>query len=219
MNKRKKLVLGILFFFLAILLVYLFQKQVVQIDIEKVKTDIQALGAWGPLAIILLILASLVFAPLAALPFWLISMALYGFKMTLLYILVANNFGAVINFGIARRWGRPLVVKFVGQKGTEKIDRMVQIIGLEVLVLGRIFSGAGGDFLSYAAGLTKMKFKPYFWITLFGTLPLTTLNVFLVYRALEINPYYLVTLAGIGYAFIIVFPMVIYRKKTKLGIT
>lgn len=197
------------------LLIYFFQKQTFQLNIEELKEFIRSFGILGPLVFILMVIISMVLSPLTSFPFWLASLSLYGFWLTWACVLIANNLGSVINFWIARRWGRSLVVRFVGKRGMKKIDEIVEIVGLQILVIGRVFGGASGDFLSYAVGLTTMKFRPYLLITVFGTLPVITLNIYVVHRALTINPMYLVILAVIGYSSALTLPVIIYRKKIK----
>lgn len=208
---------SILIFLVVVLIVVVayFLRRSFQFDVNQLKEFVLSLGIFGPLMIIFLIIISIVFAPIAAFPFWLSSLALYGFWLTLVIVLAANSLGSAINFWLARRWGRSLVVKFVGQKGLKKIDEIAEVMGLQILVLGRIFGGASGDYLSYAAGLTQIKFRPYFLITLFGTLPIIILNILIVHQALVVNPLYLVGLAIIGYTLAIGFPILIYRKKTR----
>jgi uncharacterized membrane protein YdjX (TVP38/TMEM64 family) len=214
MAKKKRLLLIVFFLALIILIGYWLQ-QSLRFNVSQLKQLILSMGIFGPLMIMFLIIVSMVFSPIAAFPIWLASLALYGFGPTLVYILIANNLGSVINFYVARRWGRSVVTKFVGQKGLAKIDGIAEVVGLEILVLGRVFGGASGDYLSYAAGLTKMEFRPYLLITVFGTIPPIVLNILLVYKALVINPHYLIILAVIGYPLAFLLPILIYRKKTK----
>jgi uncharacterized membrane protein YdjX (TVP38/TMEM64 family) len=213
-GKKKKLFLIVLGFILLVLIGYFIQ-QSLRIDVGQLKEFILSLGVFGPLMIIFLVIVSMVVSPIAAFPIWLASLALYGFWPTLIYVLLANNLGSVINFYISRCWGRPVVTKFVGQKGMEKIDEIAEVVGLEILILGRVLGGASGDYLSYAAGLTKIEFKPYILITIFGTIPPITLNILLIYRALVINPIYLILLAAIGYPLAFLLPVLIYRRRIK----
>lgn len=213
---KKKIILGVAIAILVVFLTYFFQKQSFQLDVERIKEFVRSLGIFGSLALIFLMVISIVFAPLAVFPFWVASLALYGFGTTLISVILANNLGAAINFWLARRFGQPLVIKLVGKKGIEKIDEIAETVGLQTLIIWRFLGGVGSDYLSYAAGLTLMKFKLYFLISFFATLPMVMLNLFIIHKALTFNPLYFLVLIALGYILAIGFPLMVYKRKQKI---
>ena len=64
-----------------------------------------------------------------------------------------------------------MVVKLVGKKGLEKIDKLALQFGLELLVVSRIFQGFLFEWISYAAGLTRISFKTFFLVTSVASTP------------------------------------------------
>jgi len=213
--KERKIIFGLIVVALIILGLFWLQKQTLQIDVEKLKSFILSFGALGSVIFILFSVFSVVFSPLTAFPFWLASLALFGFWSTFFYILISNSLGSVINFLIAKRFGRPLVAKFVGQKSVKKIDEFSEVMGLKVLFIARLFGGAATDYISYAAGLTSMKFKPYLWISLFVPIPMTFLNVYLIDQALMLKTVYIAFLGILGYILAMLFPILVYKKVKK----
>lgn len=212
--KKKKVFLWLFLVILLILIIYLFQKRVVYIDTEQVKEFIRSFGILGPIVFMILNALSIVFSPVTALPFWAASLALYGFWQTLLYILISFNLGAIANFWIARKWGRPIVLKLVGKKGINEVDKITEVIGLHTLLIVRLIGGASSDYVAYAAGLTNMKFKPYILITFLATPPSMTLNVYIIYGALSLKPIF-VLLGLVGYTLSVVLPLWIYHHQKK----
>ncbi len=215
MKGKKKAILIIVGALLIILVLYLIQRYIYRFDIEEIKTFVRSFGILGPLVLIVLMTMTIVVSPLASLPFWFASLALFGFLQTCLIVLASHSAGSTINFLIAQRWGRPVVAKLVGKKGIEKIDNVTEIIGLKMLFIARLFGGASADYVSYAAGLTSMKFKPYILISVFVSIPMICLNVFLLDRVLNLNPLFLAVLVPLGYALALVFPLVVYKWPKK----
>jgi len=214
MREKKVVLLAILAVFI-ILVLYLIQKQTLQIDTEQIKEFIRSFGILGPIVLVVLITTTIIISPLASLPFWFASLALFGFWLTCLFIIISNSIGSAVNFLIAQRFGRPIVAKLVGKKGVEKIDEITEIIGSKMLFIARLFGGASADYVSYAAGLTSMKFRPYLLISIFVAIPMIFLNVYLLDKILALNPIYIVFLAPLGYALALVFPLVVYKWPKK----
>ncbi len=100
----------------------------------------------------------------------------YAFRQqAIIYVSMATFLSFIINFYIARKWGRGLVQKFVGQKGMENVDQFSQHYGLVSLFFARMFLGGIADFISYGAGLTKISFYPYLTVSTIGAIPGTIL--------------------------------------------
>jgi len=90
--------------------------------------------------------------------------------MALLYI--AGMLSAVINFWIARKFGRVWVERLIGTKDIKELDHFVSLTGKKMLIVARIFGYPFFEIISYAVGLTNMPFKVYYIITLvFAAIP------------------------------------------------
>lgn len=137
---------------------------------STLKEFIRDAGMFAPLAYFLLTLFSFVFAPLSSSPLIFAGFYLLGQQIIFLNIL-ATIIASIINFWIARTWGRNLVAKLVGKSSIEEIDKFSGKYGLQALFVLRVFQGGIHDFISYAAGLTSIKFLPYFIISIIGMVP------------------------------------------------
>lgn len=216
--RKKKIILLATIAVAIIFILYLIHEETFKIDTEQIKAFIRSFGILGPIVLVVLITTTIVISPLASLPFWFTGLALFGYWQTCFYIIISNSVGSAINFLIAQKWGRPVVAKLVGKKGIEKIDGVTEIIGLKMLFIARLFGGASADYVSYAAGLTAMKFRPYLLISIFVAMPMIFLNVYLLDKVLDLNPVYIALLAPLGYVLALVFPLVVYKwpkKKSK----
>lgn len=142
-------------------------------------------GPLMPLAYAILFLATLVIAPLPGLPLMAMSVEIFGFVNAIIFSYFLALIGAALNFYIARLWGRPVMRWLVGKRGLKKIDRHTEEFSVEVLVLTRLFDGLLFEWISYAAGLTKINFSKYMVITALCSLPYFL--IFLVISASSAN--------------------------------
>jgi len=92
---------------------------------------------------------------------------------------VAAYLSFYINFWIARKWGRPIIQRLVGKDNMTKVDSLTSDYGLVYLFLLRVFQGSVHDFLSFAVGLTSMKFSHYIIVSTLAIIPGTALWYYL----------------------------------------
>jgi uncharacterized membrane protein YdjX (TVP38/TMEM64 family) len=87
---------------------------------------------------------------------------LFGFTQGLIAIAIADAIACTFNFYIAKRYGRNLVQKFVGEPFMGKIDSLNQkyLEGNIFLVTALLMTGLF-DFVCYAVGLTQMKWRGF----------------------------------------------------------
>lgn len=161
------------------MLVVAFNLLLPSITSEEFKLFTKNLGVFAPLIVILYTVASHVFAPIAGSPGIVLSMAIFGIYQTVFYLYIASLISAVINFWISRRYGRKWVSKFVGNSTMSEIDEFTKSEGKEVLWIARLFGFTLFELISYAYGLTNMKFKDYMIITTLGNIPSSLMMLFL----------------------------------------
>lgn len=166
-NKRDYLaILSIIAVFTAMLLIgYLIPEQSLRTAIEKA-------GPWGVIILIFSLWITNVIAPLSGSPFLFAGFYSYG-QMSVVYAFIAAVVASITNFWIARIWGRNLVAKLAGEKNLAKIDDLTKDYGLQTLFVFRLFLKEFHDVISYAFGLTNIKFKSYLLTSTLGMIPAT----------------------------------------------
>jgi uncharacterized membrane protein YdjX (TVP38/TMEM64 family) len=132
---------------------------------EQFRQFTQSLGIFGYLIVIGYTTLSHVFAPLAGTPGVVLGVTIYGIRTGMVLLYIASLISASINFMISRKYGRKIVMRFVGDKSMKEIDEFTSVEGKQVLWLSRIFGFPIFEFISYAAGLTNIPFKDYILIT------------------------------------------------------
>ncbi len=79
--------------------------------------------------------------------------------------------GASISFLIARKGGRPIVKKLLGEDTIKFMDGWVDKYGEKGVLIGRLIPFIPYDPISYLSGVTKMKFKSFTFYNILGTIP------------------------------------------------
>ena len=143
------------------------------VGLERIRAAIEDAGPLAPLAFILVKMLTYVFAPLTSGPIQLSAGILFGLLPGTLYTLLGEVIGGSISFWIARKFGRPMVRRLVGEAGIERVDSFYETVGeWRSLLYARLFLFSIYDFISYAAGFTPLKFRTYVIIsTVAGFVP------------------------------------------------
>jgi uncharacterized membrane protein YdjX (TVP38/TMEM64 family) len=131
------------------------------------------IAGFGKLAAIIYILAYTlntisVIPPIAALS--LTAGLAFGKLWGAVYLMIAAMLGTSCTFFISRFFGRGLVERLL--KGRfKRLDDLLKKRGFATVLFFRIVPIIPYEVLNYAGGLSKMKFKDYFFATLLGLIP------------------------------------------------
>ena len=131
-------------------------------------------GAWGPLVYILIMILAIVLSPIPSSPLAIFAGSFFGGFWALIWTLIGATLGAVIAFFIARRFGRPIVLKFISVENLNKMENRFSNNHLAWIVfLLRLPPLPFFDAVSYVAGLTKIKTPSFILATVFGLIPIS----------------------------------------------
>jgi uncharacterized membrane protein YdjX (TVP38/TMEM64 family) len=146
--------------------------------ISKLDTAIviEYLRSYGNLAIVvsftLMVLQSIA-APIPAFLITLSNAAIFGWWQGAILSWSSAMAGAALCFFIARVLGRDAVEKLTSKGAMESVDVFFEKYGNRTIVVCRLLPFVSFDFVSYAAGLTNMRFWSFFIATGIGQLPAT----------------------------------------------
>lgn len=189
-----------------------------KIESEKIILAIEKTGFWAPLVFIVIMFLTYVVAPVSGTPVLLAGYILFQNKIQI-YGYFAFLMAATVNFCIARIWGRNLVSRLVGKENIKKIDQFTQDYGIKSLIFLRLFQIQFHDFISYAYGLTNMKFTPYFIISALSLIPWLFLWQFFIFeRVNNIKDYIIFSAISLIPLWIISAIFILqYKRKKKHG--
>jgi uncharacterized membrane protein YdjX (TVP38/TMEM64 family) len=112
-----------------------------------------------------------VIAPLPSFPLMYANGLLFGTLWGGMLSWTSILLSAALCFGLARWLGRPLVERVVRPGVLAWADRLVTRYGPFAVCLGRLIPITAFDALSYAAGLTPMRLRPFLVATGLGMAP------------------------------------------------
>lgn len=137
---------------------------------------IEYLRSFGKLAMVvsftLMVLQSIA-APIPAFLITLSNAAIFGWWQGAILSWSSAMAGAALCFFIARVLGRDAVEKLTSKGAMESVDVFFEKYGKHTILVCRLLPFVSFDFVSYAAGLTNMRFWSFFIATGIGQLPAT----------------------------------------------
>ena len=143
------------------------------VDVADVKTYLLSFGLWAPVVSFLLMIFQSVVAPLPAFLITFANAGLFGWIPGAVLSWTSSMAGAAICFFIAKYYGREVVEKFTSKTALKSVDQFFVRYGKYAILIARLLPFVSFDIVSYAAGLTSMKFWTFFWATGLGQLPAT----------------------------------------------
>ncbi len=123
----------------------------------------RSLGIWGPVAVVLLNALQIVVAPLPGYPTYIAAGYVFGPWAGGLYATVGMLLGGWAAATLARAFGRPLVVRLIGEEKLRRWEHLVRADTLWAWVL--VMLAPTGDIPFHLAGLSS---HPIWKIVLLG---------------------------------------------------
>lgn len=168
-----KIILTIMIFSLIFYIIH-YHLEIRPMDIREF---ILSLGIWGPSVFILLyLIGPLVFLPTSVLSLG-AGMA-FGVWPGILYILLGATGAAMTGYIMGRLFGTS-ILKVQRYAWSKKLFEQVEKHSFLYVFILRLIPIISFDLLSYAGGITKVRFKFFIFATFFGMIPGTFAYTFL----------------------------------------
>ena len=140
-------------------------------DEVALEAAVEQLGPWGPLALIAINAAQIVFAPLPGYVMQAAAGYLYGPLWGGIWGAIGLVLGAMLAMGLARYFGRPIVERLLGM---ERLDRWESVtFSTSTVVWFLILLAPTGDLPYFMAGLARVSFIKILLLTLLIRVPST----------------------------------------------
>ena len=140
-------------------------------------------GIWAPVASIFLMILQAVAAPVPAIFIAFANGLTFGVFWGGVLTIAGQTIAAVVCFAIARALGREPVEALASKYGLETADRWFTRWGARGILLLRLVPGISFDVISYAAGLTGIRFASFVAATALGVAPQAFLYAYLIREA------------------------------------
>ncbi len=144
----------------------------------NVDTVIEFIRSYGPYAMVFSFALMMFQSMIAPLPAFLITFAnaaIFGWWQGAILSWTSSMAGAVLCFYIARALGRDTVEKYAGKGVLASVEGYFKKYGSKTILICRLLPFVSFDAVSYFAGLTPIKFWPFFLATGIGQLPATVI--------------------------------------------
>ena len=142
----------------------------------NVDAVIEYIRSFGPYAMVfsffLMVFSSLI-APLPAFMITLSNAAIFGWWQGAILSWSSAMVGSALCFLLSRGLGRDVVEKFAGKGALASVEGYFEKYGTKTILVCRLLPFVSFDAVSYFAGLTPLKFLPFFIATGLGQLPAT----------------------------------------------
>lgn len=138
---------------------------------ENVRSFVEGFGGWAPAVYFALQVSQVIVAPVPGPLLTLAGAAVFGTGTGLLLNVGAVLLGSLLGFLLARRWGRPLVVRLVGPEAFERYAGLVGARGGFWLCLALLFPFLPDDALCLLAGMSALPVRRFLVIIVLGRLP------------------------------------------------
>ena len=184
MKKKNITRLGLLLVIVLVLAVYLavpsvhtFVNEAISVvGTLNVETVAEYIRSFGPKAMAFsfaLMVLSSILAPVPAIMITLANAAIFGWWQGAILSWSSAMVGAALCFFLARGLGRDVVEKIAGKGALASVEGYFKQHGTKTILVCRLLPFVSFDAVSYFAGLTPIKFLPFFIATGLGQTPAT----------------------------------------------
>jgi len=142
-------------------------------NVDAVIEYIRSFGGYAMAFSFCLMVFSSLIAPLPAFMITLSNAAIFGWWQGAILSWSSAMVGAALCFLLARGLGRDVVERFAGKGALAGVESYFEKYGTKTILVCRLLPFVSFDAVSYFAGLTPMKFIPFFLATGIGQTPAT----------------------------------------------
>ena len=142
-------------------------------NVDAVIEYIRSYGSYAMVFSFFLMVFSSLIAPLPAFMITLSNAAIFGWWQGAILSWSSAMVGSALCFLLARGLGRDVVEKFAGKGALAGVEQYFEKYGTKTILVCRLLPFVSFDAVSYFAGLTPLKFLPFFIATGLGQTPAT----------------------------------------------
>ncbi|MCE5284732.1 MAG: TVP38/TMEM64 family protein [Pelosinus sp.] len=156
---------------------------------------------WAPVVSILLMILQSLIPVMPGLALTIINAWIFGWQWGMIYTWIGALCGAILDFGLAQWYGRPLLEHFCYGRYYKNIDCFLERNGVFAVFVTRLIPFIPFKIISYGAGLTSMPIIRFAIATAVGQTPAIVLYSLLGHNILHSWPRTLLItsfLLGIG---------------------
>lgn len=140
-------------------------------DFYGLRDYLNSYGAAAPIVSIILMVVQSVIPFFPGIMITITNAWLFGWKMGAIYTCIGALLGAVLDFYIARCYGKPTFEHVIHDKYSRILNAYVDHHGAIAILITRLTPIIPFKFVSYSAGLSNMSLKVFVLVTTIGQIP------------------------------------------------
>lgn len=155
---------------------------------ERLRQTVRALGPWGPIAVTAYHVVQVVVAPV---PGQVVDFAdgyLFGWFWGSVYSVTGVSIGTGIAAYLARRYGRPVVVRLIGKRSMATVDRYLGEPRLWIFFVLFLLPATPDDLLCFALGLSPIPLSRGVPAAIAARIPGVVASVFIGATGSKLSP-------------------------------
>lgn len=148
-------------------------------DQSKVAAWVAQFGYWGPVLVVLVMVAQMFLVVINNALLILVAVLAYGPWWGSLLAWAGVVVASSVGYWLGRTLGEPVVQRLLGQKSARKVAGFVEQYGLGAVALARLTPIVSNDAISFVAGAARMGYWRFIGVTAVAVVPLITLLAYL----------------------------------------
>lgn len=142
-------------------------------DQEKTENWVKRFGAWGPIVLVLAMIAQMFLIVVPSIMLMVVSIVAYGPVWGSLIVLASVFCASSVGYIIGKFLGQGRVEKIIGQKTEKKVEGFLDDYGFWAVIITRLNPFLSNDAISFVGGILNMGYWKFIGATLVGITPLT----------------------------------------------
>jgi len=140
-------------------------------DFYGLKMFLLSYGNLAPMVSIILMTIQSIFPFIPGIIMTITNAWLFGWYLGTIYSCVGALLGAILDFIIARWYGKIIVYNLIEKRYVEKVNEYIKTNGIIAVFITRLIPFVPFKIVSYSAGLSNMSIKPFVIATGIGQVP------------------------------------------------
>lgn len=147
------------------------------LDAQPFQEWVDSYGMLGPIVFVLALALSVLFAPIPNVPIFIAAGLVWGPVVGTTYSMAGMMLGSAFAFYVSRWFGRRHLPRLIGARAAARLDNVADTMGGRVIFWSRMLPAVNFDWVSFVAGMTSIRFWPFFTFSFLGMLTPTAVAV------------------------------------------
>lgn len=142
-------------------------------DEQRIKSWVDGFGYFGPVLLILAMVAQMFLLVVPTLLLMVVSVLAYGPVWGSAIILISVFAASSVGYFIGGYFGDAIVTRIIGKKSEKNVEGFLDDYGFWAIIVTRINPFLSNDTISFVGGLLRMGYWKFIGATMVGIAPLT----------------------------------------------